>query len=252
MSHGRAAGTERWSVAQTAERTYWEAARQDETELLRIMHEKAAAMRWSMARVPECRDSIGPWVEIGIGPIGVGCVHLVSAPGRELIGIDPLTPIPLETERLSPAFQSLLSGCNGSAYRHLVGRGEQVDLPDQFAAMVVCYNVLDHCDDPGAVVREASRLLRPNGHFILGCDAYSLAGRIKYRLRAGLARALRVKLDSIADLAHPHQFVASDLEALIDQAGLQFVAINSRRAEALRRLWSHSYRVLIVARKRHG
>ena len=250
MSPTRAAGIERWDVAQAAEGKYWDAARQDEVELLRIMQEKAAAMRWCMKEVPACFESVGRWVEIGIGPIGVGCVHLIAAPRRELVGVDPLRPVELRAEKLSPAFRSLVAGCQSAAYRHLVGRGEHVDLPDESAALIVCYNVLDHCEDPARVVRESTRVLGRGNHLILGCDVYSTAGRIKHRVRAGLARASGVTLDSIADLAHPHQFVASDLEALVDGEGLEIVAMNNRPAEALQRLWSHAHRMLIVARKR--
>ena len=80
------------------------------------------------------------------------------------------------------------------------------------------------------MVRESTRVLGRGNHLILGCDVYSTAGRIKHRVRAGLARASGVTLDSIADLAHPHQFVASDLEALVDGEGLEIVAILVRES----------------------
>jgi len=76
-----------------------------------------------------------------------------------------------------------------------------------------------------------------------------LAGRAKYQLRITAARLARRRLDSIAELAHPHQFVARDFERLLTAAGFEIVTINRRRFEAFRRIWTHPYRMLIVALK---
>jgi len=249
MNLAHVAGAHRWDVAQAAERRYWEQARENDVELLRILHEKAAAMHWAVEQVPASVALPGPWVEIGIGPLGIGCIHLAAAEERELIGIDPLRPMELSSGRLSVAVQSLIAGCRTKAYHHVVGRGEQLELADEVASLVACYNVLDHCDDAAQVVREAARILRTGAYFILGCDVYSFAGRVKYRARATLAKAAGVTLDSIHDLAHPHQFVAADLERIVAHAGLEIVAINNRRAETFKRFWSHAHRVLLVARK---
>lgn len=250
MTSIRIAGVERWQRAQEAEARYWQGTRQDDVELMRIMHEKAVAMRWARNHVPELERPRGPWVEIGIGPLGIGCIHLMASGGRALIGVDPLPPIDLDLPALSPKVVSILAGCHTASYRHVVGRGERVDLDGEVAALLVCYNVLDHCEDPAAVIAEGARLLRPGGHFVLGCDVYSEAGRIKYRVRAALARAMGRTLDTIADLAHPHQFVARDLEGLMQGAALDVCAVNRRPGELFKRAWSHSHRMLIVGRKR--
>jgi SAM-dependent methyltransferase len=243
------AGVDRWRIAQAAEGKYWEVARQDEVELLRIMHEKAAAIRWCRERVPSCFEVSGAWIELGIGPLGIGCIHLVDARGRTLIGVDPLCPQAPASDKLSPILQSLLSSCRTQEYQHLVGRGEHIALPDACAALVVCYNVLDHCDDPAQVVREATRLLQQGGHFILGCDVYSHAGRVKYRARQFLASVAGTQLNSIGDLAHPHQFLAHDVEGMVRRAGLETAAINCRPGQLFKRLWSHAHRMIVVARK---
>jgi SAM-dependent methyltransferase len=245
-------GVQRWQIAQQAEARYWQVARQDDVELMRIMHEKAVAMRWALNQVPGLERVPGPWVEIGIGPLGIGCIHLTANGGRELIGVDPLATVDLEPSALSPVFRSILAGCHTASYRHVVGRGEMVDLGSEVAALVVCYNVLDHCEDPAAVIAETARLLLPGGHFVLGCDVYSEAGRIKHRVRGALARATGRTLNSIADLAHPHQFVARDLEGLMKGANLDILAVNTRPAELFKRAWSHSYRMLIVGRRKES
>lgn len=252
MSFTRSVGIQRWQIAQKAEARYWQAARQDDVELMRIMHEKAVAMRWARNQVPGLERLPGPWVEIGIGPLGIGCIHLTANGGRELIGVDPLSPVDLDLSALSPAFRSVLAGCHTASYRHIVGRGESIDLGSDLAALVVCYNVLDHCEDPSAVIAEAARLLLPGGHFVLGCDVYSDAGRIKHRIRAALMRTMGRAIDSIADLAHPHQFVARDLERLMQGRTLEILGINSRHAEPFKRAWSHSHRMLIAARRKES
>lgn len=248
MNVSRSVGPERWRVAQEAEAQYWQFARQDDVELLRIMHEKASSMRWAARQIGSLTDVPGSWVEVGIGPLGIGCIHLVESGGRELVGLDPLPPIDIAPAALPTPISAVLAACRQEAYRHIVGKGESIDLPSATAGLVVCYNVLDHCEDPSRVIGEAARLLRPGGYLVLGCDVYSEAGRIKHRLRSALARATRTPLDTIGDLAHPHQLVARDLESLLRSAGFEIVAANTRRAELFRRFWGHSYRMLLIGR----
>jgi len=48
-----------------------------------------------------------------------------------------------------------------------VGVGERIPFEDDRFDLVVCDNVVEHLEDPGAVFREVGRVLKPGGHFLL-------------------------------------------------------------------------------------
>jgi SAM-dependent methyltransferase len=47
-----------------------------------------------------------------------------------------------------------------------VGSAERTGLPDSSFDLVLCTQVLEHCDDPWAATREIRRILKPGGHLI--------------------------------------------------------------------------------------
>jgi SAM-dependent methyltransferase len=241
----------RWDQAQAAEVYYWQKATGDVSELLRITYEKAEAAQWAQRTAGQIFDSDieGTWVEVGIGPLGVGCIHfLPKSQDRTLIGVDPLPKIEL-SKTLIGAVEALINACHGENYRQVTCMGESIELSSDSAALVDCYNVLDHCYSPEKVLKEIWRILKPGGHLILGCDVYSWAGLMKYSTRTIIARVLGIRLESIGDVAHPHHFLAGDLENLVLNVGLKILSTNARRFEGIRRIWSHSHRMLIMARK---
>lgn len=243
---------QRWQEAQVVEASYWQQITVDNVEMLRITHEKVGAMQWAQRNIEQILGMEGPFVEVGIGPLGVGCIHFLPksvSHNRELVGIDPLPRTEINDALMPESIRSLIQACHSENYRHMTGIGENVELSSNSVALVVCYNVLDHCHSPKKVVKETWRILKPGGRLILGCDVYSWAGLMKYRIRKAAAMALGIQLNTVGDVAHPHQFLAGDLESLLTRAGLGIVATNARPYERLRRIWSHAYRMLIVARK---
>jgi len=246
---------QRWQQAQAAESSYWQFASRDVSELLRITREKVAAMQWALQVVDGLVTQEGSLVEVGIGPMGVGCIHFLPDPmthDRLLIGIDPLPgEEAYQTALLSmpKALRAMIQACHSEQFRLLVGMGENMGLPSNSAAFVACYNVLDHCLDPRMVLSEIRRILQPGGRVLLGCDVYSFAGLVKHRLRAVGMRTLGIKPTAIGDVAHPFQFLAWDLEHLVSVAGFEILAISRRPCERLPRLWGHAHRMLIVAHK---
>ena len=50
------------------------------------------------------------------------------------------------------------------------GGAESLPFDDATFDFVYCSNVLDHTRDADAVLSEIARVLRPNGHLLLGCD----------------------------------------------------------------------------------
>ena len=244
-------GLPRWHEAQEAEAYYWHESAENVSELLRITHEKAEAAEWAQRTAGEIFDSDieGAWVEVGIGPLGVGCIHfLPESRDRTLIGVDPLPKSEVDKTLIGPV-EALIKACHGENYHQVSCMGESIELSSNSAALVACYNVLDHCYSPEKVLKEIWRILKPGGHLLLGCDVYSRAGMMKYSTRTIIARVLGIRLESIGDVGHPHHFLGVDLENLVLKVRLKILSTNARRFEGIRRIWSHSHRMLIMAQK---
>ena len=99
--------------------------------------------------------------------------------------------------------------------------------------------------DPGTTLRELHRILRPGGFILLGCDVVSVLSQMKFHLYIKEKYA-----NSIGVMAHPFRFQAGDFSDLVTSAGFEICAANRRRCAYLRRLVGHSYRMLILGRKR--
>ncbi len=129
-------------------------------------------------------------LEIGGGPFPA----LAAAPGwRQAIAVDPLARAYVE--------EGLVPGCARAAgLIHLAASGEAIPLPSASVDLVIIENALDHVTDPGAVVREAHRLLR--------------AGGLLWVL---------VDLSEYSDAMHPHPFSLERARALLGEAGFERV-----------------------------
>jgi SAM-dependent methyltransferase len=56
----------------------------------------------------------------------------------------------------------------------VVGRAEQIPLPDDSFEVVLCIQFLEHADDPAAVVRELSRVASPHGRVLASTHGVSV------------------------------------------------------------------------------
>lgn len=128
-------------------------------------------------------------VEIGGGPYpAVGA----AAGWRRAVAVDPLAKGYVE-EGLVPA------ACGRVTF--LEAPGERVPLPASSADLVIIENALDHVGNPGAVVREIARLLRPGGLLWLLVD-----------------------LSNYSDHMHPHPFNEQRVRTLVRDAGFEVVS----------------------------
>jgi hypothetical protein len=91
------------------------------------------------------------------------------------------------------------------------------------------------------MLREIHRILRPDGLFLLGCDAFSLLGVV--RLRAYVNRRFR---DRIFVRAHPFRFREPSLVSLLHETGFTVLAHTRRRPYWLRDLAGGERRVLFL------
>lgn len=121
----------------------------------------------------------GRVIELGPGT-GVNLRHYDS--GVDLIGIEPN---PVMRERLIAANQRLDQPLQLDL-RNL--RGESVDVADDTAHAVVATLLLCGVDDPGRVVDEARRMLRPGGRFVFVEHVAAPAGSMTARVQRAVRR----------------------------------------------------------------
>jgi SAM-dependent methyltransferase len=234
----------RWQIAQSAEQRYWDRTCGDAEEFVRILHEKVAVAAWIAETLPTGLPP-GDWVEIGIGPLGIGCGHFLGSDApRAIVGVEPLPLVPDSEIELPDALGALVQSCRNGAYRHHRAPGEATGLEGGRFGIAACYNVLDHVRDPGALLAEIYRIVAPGGFLILGCDVVSALSLLKFHtyVRRRRPRELGV-------LAHTFRFRARELRLLVECAGFRVVASSPSDRGWFRDLAGHAERVLLLAKK---
>jgi 2-polyprenyl-6-hydroxyphenyl methylase / 3-demethylubiquinone-9 3-methyltransferase len=81
----------------------------------------------------------------------------IAKDGFTVTGIDPATRS-IEAARQHAAENSL-------SIDYRIGKGEALPFPDSSFDMIACCDVLEHVDDPYAVIREVARTLKGGGVF---------------------------------------------------------------------------------------
>ena len=184
----------RWHAAQELEGNDWETIANVTEEEWQELVDKFQELFHSIAQSLHLQsdDNI---LDVGCGP---------TVPARllrtgRIIGIDPLA------DRLKITGETAVPGV-----RILNARAEEMPFPDATFDFVVCRNVIDHTQDPLAVVRETHRVLKPDKYFLL--FSYVYAPFIT------LLKNLRERAGFLRNVEHPHTFTPAMLDALV--AGL--------------------------------
>jgi 2-polyprenyl-6-hydroxyphenyl methylase/3-demethylubiquinone-9 3-methyltransferase len=156
-------------------------------------------VRWRGSRI----------VDVGCG--GGYFAEALAGLGARVTGVDPSSGA-LEAARAHAAERGL-------PIRYVLGRGESLPLPDASMDGAVCVDVLEHVDDPGAVVAEVARVLRPGGTFFFDTmNRTVLSSLVIVRLGEDV---LRLAPRGIHD---PRLFVRpSEMRAHLDRAGFRAV-----------------------------
>ncbi len=201
--------SERWQDAQDAERGFWSTAGFGLRKFRRAAAGSIETAEWAL---PHMQIPDGDWLEVGIGPLGVGCMHFMECPGQ-LHTLDPIEPRSADEWRLPEPCRALVRACQESAVRH-VGQAESLDFPDDSFSFVAMENMLDHVQDPGAVLSEARRVLMAGGLLLLSVDTFSAFGEARFRLVS--RRRWR---ETTFVRAHPHRFSSSQVLQMVAAAG---------------------------------
>jgi 2-polyprenyl-6-hydroxyphenyl methylase/3-demethylubiquinone-9 3-methyltransferase len=102
---------------------------------------------------------------LDVGTGGGFLAATLSDAGYEVVGIDP-------------QMAALRDAAKNVTASFALAVGDQLPFADGSFGSVVCSEVLEHVEDPGAVIAEASRVLRPGGVFVFTLPNRTLLSKL--------------------------------------------------------------------------
>jgi SAM-dependent methyltransferase len=237
---------QRWQLAQSSENAYWQGL--TITELLRIAAEKPAFLELLPDRLQPQMFDDREIMEIGVGPLGISLLSFYRNKGqiKSLTKVEPLpqmflTDLPVGNELWANSLIQWLDAlAREGEYVH--SPGEELAYENQFDTVVI-YNVLDHVQQPEAILRNAYRALRPGGYILIGVDCRSNLGQFKFEQ---ILRRI-AKGTTMID-AHPYSFLPSHIIRMLNQSVFQN-AVTYGSPNWSRKLFGSAFRPAFVARK---
>jgi SAM-dependent methyltransferase len=206
-------GTPRWVKAQAYEKAYWQRLG-DDIERSRLgwyaWRAEQLEKRLEASRMSN-RD--GKVLEVGSGPIGI--VNFLA--WGERYAVDPLEHF--------YCTRPTLVGLRNPAVRYQAGTGEDLSFEDGSFSLVIVDNVLDHTYEPGRILRQVARVLRPDGCLYLAVNVHTMWGAL---LHTGLA-VLQI------DKGHPYTFTSGRLRRFVASRGFEIVTEQIEDYKAARR-----------------
>lgn len=158
-------------------------------------------------RLSIIRRMMGPTAGLAIAEVGSGGGHVLRMfPDAELTAID-VSNVFLETARQN------LRGYNA---RFIKGELTHLDLPAASFDGVICTEVLEHTQDPSAILAEIRRILKPSGTAVITVPNDPLILTLKQIVRrTPVGWALRNKVSWGGDEYHLHVWKPAEFEALL-------------------------------------
>ncbi len=194
-------GERRWLAAQRAEHGFWADEAASSTHLdasgrsRRAQVDEEVALFEDDGELTRRLAAARRVIEVGSGPIGI--IHFINTPAMR-IALEPLM-LQLVSAGYDDSFGAV----------RVQGVGEHLPFADRSMDIVICYNVLDHCRDPLAVMREMHRVLRPGGTMVLQLHLI--------RAAFGPLAPLLSKLDP----PHPYHFTRRQALSLARMGGFR-------------------------------
>ena len=158
-------------------------------------------------RLAIIREMVGPADGLDLAEVGSGGGHVLSMfPKAKITAID-VSDIYLDTARKRLA---------GYDARFVKGEVDKLDLPAASFDRIICTEVLEHTQNPAAVLEAIARLLRPHGVAVITVPNDPLIMRLKGALRwTPVGMVLKNRIDWGGDKFHLHQWTPSEFEALL-------------------------------------
>lgn len=160
----------------------------------------------------------GVAVKPGMQVVDVGCgwggyTHFCGNQGADITFIDR------QADHVS-AVQKRLEALSGISVRGIVSECDPVPLPDAYADLVICTEVLEHVPDPDALMREIVRIAKPGALCVLTVPDARGENLIKEVAHP----------DYFKEPNHIRIFTSQDFEALIESHGLKIQSHEYRGA----------------------
>jgi SAM-dependent methyltransferase len=227
--------TSTWQEAQENELAVWQHTVSDISDLLDEIAETATLVRFGTQHGLGTSANV---LELGIGPLGIGWSSFT--PTTRAVGVDSLTRLTVNTS--DDSIDRFFKEMQGRTDFLQADATARLPMDDASFDLIVCENVVDHTQDPRAVLAEGRRLVRPGGHLLFGVNVFSIIGIMKWR---HVTRRLHPRDSNV--LCHPHSFLENDVVGLLSSAGWKTLVTDSPRG-TLHRVVGHSYRVRAIAR----
>ena len=189
-----------WEEAQTSELAVWQRTVNNVADVLAEIAETGSLVRFGTLHGLGTSANV---LELGIGPLGIGWSALT--PTARGVGIDPLARLAVSTgdDNVDRFVADLQTRPFSS------GRGtRRLPLDEASFDLVVCDNVVDHTQNPQAILAEGRRLVRTEGHLLFSVNVFSALGLMKWRY---VTRRLHPRHPNV--LCHPHSFSRVDSPA---------------------------------------
>jgi len=225
-----------WESAQTQELSYWEGTVTSVAAVLSEIEEVTRLVEFGAT----CGSigTVGAVVELGVGPLGIGWSAICDA--DKAVGVDPLPRLVVSTgDRVVDDFARSLQERTDYLQADAT---KTIPLDPGVFDLVVCDNVIDHTQDPEAILVESARLAKPGGTLLFGVNVYSALGLVKWRQ---VTRRLHPHDFNV--ICHPHSFREDQLPRLLAAAGWR---ITYRSPTPIRqRIAGRVYRARLIAVK---